>query len=570
MSNKTRNKTIFSKKTFILILIIIATFIPVVFANFKVFSNIGLSKSYFQEDVLNINDFTKDNYTEIRTTAKHGLGNITIDDISFNYILQGLVNQDIYHPLVTEDLESLSLSLNTTNIEFIVTTSPALIDNLNSETGDKIIATTKLNETVQVSYTKSEARYLIYQSRFTDTKLLEFYVNNGTIITKLTEGVDYTIDDQNFLVFYYENYFQEGRTFNFTMYLILEHLLAFGDWEIEQMEDQVLEIREVEQEVTPEFNYNFFLIGAFYDLSLKEAFPITFWDVALTVNPLDKEKFNNHKLMLNGIEVNIGEHLNHDKSLQIRLSDHFTPDSSTFSLNFTSTYLLRFEEPVGNSWAIDRLLRQREVRERIYFCNLISGPRHIYLKNVEFYEPGIYFEEEEKKEVINTYSLFNRDVLFVDANNSISNRLGLNVTIPYLFVGETCPFSIEYNTSQKLKIVITDNIKMPLVGAKIEVFYFGAIYGTYISNKTIQPIIPSKSDENGQIVLYNVPRGNYTIRVYWEGRFVKEASISTFNEINYVYTSIIHFPLWILVFGGTNGIILILGVIFYLKYKKLR
>jgi len=565
MSNKTRNNTIFSKKAFLLILMIMAIFIPVIFANFKIFPNIGLNKNYFQEEVLNINDFTKNNYTEIRTTAKHGLGNITIDDISFNVLWPGFVNENIYHPLVTEDHIKGAISMNVKHMEFIETTSPALIDNLNSETGDKVIATYKLNETIQVNYSKSEARYLIYHSRFTDTKLLEFYVNNGTIITELTEGVDYTIDDRNFLVFYYEDYFQKGRTFNFTMYLIWEHLLVFGNWEIEQMEDQVLEISEVEQELTPEFNYNFFLIARAYDQDLDEILPISFWDVALTVNPLDKEKFNNHKLILNGIEVNIGEHLNSDNSLQIKLSDHFTPESNTFSLNFTSSYLLRFEEHLGNLWAIDRLVSQREIRERIYFCNLISGPRHIYLENVVFYEPAIYFEE-----VINTYSLFNRDVLFVDANNSISNRLGLNVTIPYLFVGETCPFSIEYFTFQKLKIVITDNIKMPLVGAKIEVFHFGAIYGTYISNKTIQPIIPLKSDENGQIVLYNVPRGNYTIRVYWEGRFVKEASISTFNEINYVYTSIVHSPLWIIIFGGIIGIILILGAIFYLKYKKLR
>ncbi|MBA7541350.1 hypothetical protein ES705_33662 [subsurface metagenome] len=565
MSNKTRNNTIFSKKTFLLILMIMAIFIPVVFTNLKIFPNISLNKNYLQENVLNMNEFTKDNYTEIRTTAKHGLGNITIDDISFNFIFPGFVNENIYHPLVTEDHISGKINMTTTHMEFIETTSPALIDNLNSETGDKVIATYKLNETIQVNYSKSEARYLIYHSRFTDTKLLEFYVNNGTIITELTEGVDYTIDNQNFLVFYYEAYFQGRRTFNFTMYLIWEHFLVFGERELEQMEDHVFEISEVEQEITPEFNYNFFLIARAYDQDLDEVLPITFWDVALTVNPLDKEKFNNHKLMLNGIEVYIGAHLNSDKSLQVKLSDHFTPDSSTFSLNFTSSYLIRFEEHLGNLWAIDRLVSQREIRERIYFCNLISGPRHIYLENVVFYEPAIYFEE-----VINTYSLFNRDVLFVDANNSISNRLGLNVTIPYLFVGETCPFSIEYFTFQKLKIVITDNIKMPLVGAKIEVFHFGVIYGTYISNKTIQPIIPLKSDENGQIVLYNVPRGNYTIRVYWEGRFVKEASISTFNEINYVYTSIIHSPLWIIIFGGIIGIILILGAIFYLKYKKLR
>jgi len=567
MPNKTRNKTIFSKKTFLLILMIMAIFIPIVFTNFKIFSNIGLNNNDLNEKVLNMNGFTKDNYTEILTTAKHGLGNITIDDIKFNTLIPGFVIENVTHPLIFEDISSYSLYMGLKDMEFIETTSPAIIDNLDDEIIDKVTVHVKLNETLLVYYNFTKARYLIYHSRFIGAKLLEFYVDNGSIITNLTEGVDYTIDDKNFLVFFYEDYFQEGRIFNFTMNLIWEFDLGIGGWTIEQNEDEILEITEVEQEVTPEFHYQFFLLAWRYDLELNSdsKIPITSWDVALTVNPLDKEEFNDHELMLRGIEVNIVDHLNTDKSLQIKLSDQFTPASSTFSLNFTSTYLLRFEEPVGNSWAIDRLVSQREIRERIYFCNLISGPTHIYLKNVEFYEPGIYLEE-----VINTYSLFNRDVLFVDANNSISKRLGLNVTIPYLFVGETCPFSIEYFTFQKLKIVITDNIKMPLVGAKIEVFHFGAIYGTYISNTTIQPIIPSKSDENGQIVLYNVPRGNYTIRVYWEGKFVKEASISTSNEINYVYTSIIHFPLWIIIFGGINGIILILGAIFYLKYKKLR
>ena len=565
MPTRTRSNIIFSKKTFLLILMIIAIFIPVIFSNFKVFPNNGLNKNVLQEDIPNINEFTKDNYTEILTTAKHGLGNITIDDIDFNPLIIGFVNENINHPLIIEDLISGSLFVNLTSREFIETTSPAIIDNLDDEIVDDVTAAIKFNETIHVEYNQSGARYLIYHSRFTQSKLLELYVNNGTVISELTEGVDYTFDNYNYLVFYYEDFFGEGHDDNFDMYLIWEKLLPFGDWKIEQKENQILQISEAEQEIVAEFHYYFFLIARAYGFSLEDIIPITFWDVALTVNPLDKEKFNDHILMLKGIEVNVDDHLNPDKSIQIKLSDHFTPDTSTFSLNFTSTFRLKFEEPVGKTWAIDRLVAQREIRERIYFCNLISGPRHIYLKNVEFYEPSIYFEE-----VRNTYSLFNRDVLFADTNTSISTRLGLNVTIPYLFVGETCPFSIEYFTYQKLKIVITDNIKMPLVGAKIEVFHFGAIYGTYISNTTIQPIIPSKSDENGQIVLYNVPRGNYTIKVYWKGKIVKEAPISTSNEVNYVYTSVIHYPLWIIVFGGINGIILILGAIFYLKYKKLR
>ena len=85
-----------------------------------------------------------------------------------------------------------------------------------------------------------------------------------------------------------------------------------------------------------------------------------------------------------------------------------------------------------------------------------------------------------------------------------------------------------------------------------------------------QPIIPRRSDENGQIVLNNVPRGNYTIRIYWQGSFVKEASISTFTETNYIYTNIPHSPLWIIAFGSIIGIILIIGAILYLKFKTLR
>ncbi|MFX0081602.1 MAG: hypothetical protein ACFE94_07610 [Candidatus Hodarchaeota archaeon] len=566
MAIKTRNHTIVSKKLGLLVLMIITIIIPVLFTNFKIFSNIDLSKIYGQENTLNINKFTKDNYTEILTTAKHGLGNITVDDIDFSSLTIGFFNHNVNHPLIIEDLSNESLKVNIKYMEFLETTSPAIIDNLDDTISDKIYITIKFNETLHVEYNNSEARYMIYHSRYVNAKLLEFYVNNGSVISNLTEGVDFTIDNAGFLVFYYEDYFQEGRIFNFDMYLIWEFDLALSGWAIEQNEGQILEITEVEQEFIVELNYKFDLFGQKHAFVVGQTLPITTWYVALTVNPLDKEKFNYQKLALRGSEVNLNTHLNPDKSVQIKLSDLFTPATSSFSLNFTSTFKLRFEEPVGSSWAIDRLIAQREIRERIYFCSLVSGPPHVYLQNVEFYEPNIYFEE-----TIEAYSLFDREVLFADANFSITNkRLGLNVTIPFLFVGETCPVSIKYLAFQKLKIVITDSIKMPLVGAKIEVFHFGATYGTYISNQNIQPIIPSISDENGKIVLYNVPRGNYTIKVYWEGRVVKEAIISTSKEINYVYTNVIHFPFWILIFGGISGIILIFGVIFYIKNKKLR
>jgi hypothetical protein len=553
------------KKHFQRIIIISIVVFSIVSVNLNTISSVNVNHYDFDANTLNVSMFSKENYTEILTTNKHSLGNITIDDIGYIGIFEGLVNENVYHPVVTEDLISGSLSIDTTNMSFIETTSPALTNFLDGQNSNNNYATYTFNETVKVRYNNTQARYLIYHSRFTATNLLEFYVNNGTEITELTEGVDYTFDERDYFIFYYEDFFQAGRIFNFTMYLIWDHIMGFVDWQIEQREDQIIKINEVEQEFTADFNYNFTMIARAFTESITDIVPINFWYVALTINPLDKEQFNDHVLMLNGIEVNIGTHLTPEKSLLIKLSDGFTPEFSTFSLNFTANYVLKFENPVGEFWAIDRLVDQRSIRERIYLCNLISGPRHLYLKNLIFYESVIQFEE-----VLDSYSLFDRYIEINELNSSISGFKGLNVTIPYLFVGETCPLLIKYITFQRLKVVITDDIKMPLIGAKIEVFHFGVIYGTYISLNRSQPVIPARADENGQIILKNVPRGNYTIRVYWQGRFVKEASISTFNEINYIRTNIPNSALWIIIFGSITGTILIMGVIFYLKYKKLR
>ncbi|MFW9881579.1 MAG: hypothetical protein ACFFG0_51595, partial [Candidatus Thorarchaeota archaeon] len=390
MSNKTRNNTISHKKTFLLILMIIAIIIPVIFSYFKTYTKVNLNKNFLQENVLNLNKFTKDNYTEIRTTAKYGVGNITIDDIDFTYLELGIFNQNVNHPLIIKDIINQSLKLNVINMEFIETTSSAVTDNLDDNVKDKPIINIKLNETVHIEYNNSGARYLIYHSRYVAAELLEFYVNNGSVISNLTEGIDFKIDDDDFLVFYYEDYFDVGPEFNFDMYLIWEIDLVIGDWQLEQKVNEILEITEVEQEITPEFHYSFNIRATRYAFLMTQTIPIDAWYIALTVNPLDKEEFNNHRLMLNGIEVNIGEHLNPDNSLKIKISDHFIPNIGNFSLNFTCAFRLRFFEPVGNLWAIDRLVSQRDVRERIYFCNLVAGPTHIYLSNVEFYEPAIY------------------------------------------------------------------------------------------------------------------------------------------------------------------------------------
>jgi len=534
--------------------------IPVFVGNLKTNSIIDDTPS---TDALNNSKFTKDNYSAILTNDNNGLGSVTVDEMHFNYYQTGIDNHTEFYPLLDNDLSSFALDLNTTNVEFIKTINPAIYDNLNGTIKQSI--TVKLNESLIVVYNNPQEGYLVYFSHFAGARLLDFYVDDGSSIIKLKEGIDYTLDSDNFIVFYYEDYFQQGSSFNFTMHLIWEWSIGLSEWSIEQREEAPLIITGREQDFTSRFLYKFFIIGYMVIPDLSGTTQLDYIEVAVTIHPPDKELLTYKALNINGIDRNIVEYINPDKSLSIPISDLLAINNSFILFNSTYNFRLKFEEPVGNSWAVDRLVDGRNIRERIYFVSMVTGPPHIFLKNVALYDKSIFIDQ-----VISSNSLFNRDVFYFDANASVPRQPGLMLKIPYLIVGETCPFTIRYSATQTLKILVTDNIKMPLIGANIEILLFGAIYGTYIANKSSQPIYPGTTDGNGQFVLYDVPHGNYTVRVIYQGKIVKETIIDTNEEVNYVFTSVPHFPLLILIFGMTSVIILAIGALFYNKYKKFR
>ena len=550
-----------SRRAFLISLVVISFLIPAYLGSFKLNSSIEYVP---YENALGTNEISKDDYSAILSNEEYGLGNVTIDDLHFDYYRPGFANHSVNHPLLQNDIDSFALFYVLESIEFVETISPAIIDNLNNI--KKKTITIKLNETMHVYVNNTIAGYLIYFSYFFLAKLLNFYIDNGTSIIKLTEDSDYFINNRGYLVFNYEDYFQQGPIFNFTMHLIWDYDAELGDWTLDQREETPLIMSETEQEFTSKFTYQFFLVGYSANPNLvTRGEEINHIVAALTITPLEKELLSYQDLIVNLVYVNLGGYVNDDNSLSIEISDQFKLNRSFISLNFTCSFGLKFEEPVEKSWAIDRLVGERNLRERIYIISMTNGPRHIFLKNVALYDTGIFVDQ-----VVDAYSLFNRDVEFFDANASVPRQLGLRMNMPYLIFGETCPFSIQYRATQTLNIIITDTIKMPLVGANIEILHFGVKYGTYVSNESVQPINPGTTDENGQIRLYDVPRGNYTVRVIWQGKLVTESTVTTDKEVNYVFTSVPHFPLWILIFGMISGIILVVGALFYLKYKKLR
>jgi hypothetical protein len=126
---------------------------------------------------------------------------------------------------------------------------------------------------------------------------------------------------------------------------------------------------------------------------------------------------------------------------------------------------------------------------------------------------------------------------------------------------------MKYETELDLKLVITDNIRMPIVGLDVEIYYYGELYGTYMSEDNTQPIGPTITDENGEILVENVPNGNYTIKIYQGDQLLKEAEVSAYLETNYVTTPIIHIPFIVIIFGSIGGLIFGIGFFIYRKYK---
>jgi len=555
-------------KSIIVVILIMST------ANSLFFTEPSTNYSSFNFDnniIPELSSFSEDDYSPIINAPEQGLGNVTITKFSFNE--EGIFNQSANYPDLVDDLSSGALNISYLETEYINTTEFAHFNNLDDSFPESNKITVLINESISVQFNTSVSGsegFLIYNPILYPRVLKQVLVKNSTdaIIEELNEG-DYTIDSDDYFKFNYTNFF--STTFhNFSIYFIFEYSLTLEMWDLTQNSSDVLSLTQQIQTFSPSFYYNFALIGT--KISSNVTSPPELANnlvLEIIVNPLDKDLFFDHILEIdNQTKVNF---LDPDKKINVTIS----ADAKLFSLKFITNFTMMFENSVDFSWAIDRLIGGRNIRERIYFPSLISGPKHIFLNDIELIESTIIVDQ-----IISNRSIFERNVNVYDEIISITQetiensliftknavkRKGLKLFIPYMIVGEKNPFSLKYSATNDIKIVLTDNIRMPLVGYRVELKYYGKNYGTYISNDFNQPMAYAYSDENGEISIENVPNGNYTVKVYRGTVVITEFQINTFRVVNYLVTNIIHFPLWILIFAGINGILILLGILLYFK-----
>ncbi|MFX1390882.1 MAG: hypothetical protein ACFE9Z_12530 [Promethearchaeota archaeon] len=547
-------------KLFYAITFICLLLIPILFEDFKLEQGVVDSNS---SPI--ISEIKKEDYSALLSEDKQSLGNITVNDMDLNNLEPGFLTYNTTYPLIGEDHASGSLNMTRIEIEFIRTTEVAIQDNINEDIIDNTALKVKLNETFEVEYDNPQAGILLFMPRLRPFKILEVYVDDGSSIIQLINETDFIIDDEEFLVFNYRDYFYRNY-YKFNMSIIWQYEFYVELWEIAQYSNQDLIIENIEQNFTIKFDYYFRVTGLKFGETINDRGELAGnVRVALRLYLPDKDLLDYESLLINNESVDINNHLNLNKSIDIHLSNNFLLNRSWVLMNFTSDFTIRFENPVDKHWAIDRLVAMANIRERIYLPSIVAGPRHIFVRDLSFYDYDIRFEL-----ILSTSSLFQRDFEFFPLNSSIVGREGIELIIPYIINDETCPSIVKYTATQTLRITIVDNIRMPLIGANVEIFYYGREYGTYISNDKVQPIATSTANENGEIVIRNVPYGNFTMKVYYNGIFIKEEISKTDKYNFYIYTNYPHIPAWLMIFGGTSGILLFIGIIIYLKNKNLR
>jgi hypothetical protein len=507
---------------------------------------------------LNAQSFTKDDYNSILQEVKSGLGTVSVLNILFHE--KGFINDSSEFPDLSNDISQGALNVSYKGTQFQEVVLNASRNYLKNEYIDRNSISILLNDSLNVEYdneldSDGLCGFMVYWPRLFPVEIDTIYIDNNPL-----ESDDFTLKN-NFLKFNYINYLREFSG-EFSMDVVYTYNLTINQWDLTQLNANDILVRQETQNISAEYEYFFTLSGESYSGetpdagSVSDASNLT---VSLQVSPFEKDQLNNLSLSLNGQKKSqLSEYIDLNNNVNISLEDSFTANNSVFSFNFTTEFRVSFLEPITTTWAIDRLVSQANIRERIYFPSVVDGPRHLLVRFTIF-EPSI-----TQSNYRDYYSQFGRPFgLFPTPQGS------LNITTPALIKGEqACPFTIKYEAENRLKIVVRDTLQMPLIGLEVRVFYHGELYGTYISKEIIQPLAPLSTNENGEINLNYLPNGNYTIKIYQYGMHQASKSVSTANEVYYMHTNILHLPVLIMIFGISSAVIFFMGVLLYLRKDK--
>jgi len=300
-------------------------------------------------------------------------------------------------------------------------------------------------------------------------------------------------------------------------------------------------------------------------------------DVDLLINIPDIDYINDDVVWLK--RFNTTSTLEYEEVTQLSNGTFRLPnldiDTKKYIVDFSANHTIELVNKFSDYWTKDYLADGTTTRVREFDISVIEGPSTILVSNFRLNLTEFFYEE-----FIEVTSAFERPMETYNLRNIGDRTLngtrvdflggyeGLSADY-YLAKGEVDTISFKYRTPADLNIKIVDKINNPLRNAEIKLNLgnsTNATYGTYISEELSVPYAFKMTDSLGFVHYPDTPRGNYTVDVYYQNRLVAEgASIDSNLEINLVFTSVPHFPVWIIIFASTSAL---LGAVGFLIMKR--
>jgi len=553
------------KKIIYLIIIVILISVSSFFILFPSYNkNTNYNYSYLKQgNLINSNSLSEEQFSSVLVEEKNGLGTISIQNIS--YYKKGFTNytSQVKYKRLNDDISNETLNITYLGTQFNKTLLNATRDYLKDSFIDQNKTSIRINESLQISFDNNTdedglAGYLIYLPRLTPIEIDKIYVNESKL-----NSSDYAIKEINnrpFIYFNYFNYFGLSPTGTFSMDLIFSYNLTLKNWEANQINYEDIVVSNKMQNISADYTYTFKIEGNHYSGDTPDEGKSTASDliVNLKIIPFDRNQLSYTEIQLDENPVSDINDYILENIIYINLSDSFRANNSEFSLSFTTEFKIKFYEAVYKTWAIDRLVDNLYIRERIYFPSVIEGPSRLIVI-ISFFDPTISDEQ-----ILDSYTQFGRSLTQI-----VSENVGIKIISPVLIKGELgCPLAIKYQATNNFQIIIRDNFDVPLSGLKIRLFYNNRPYGTYISNNRIQPIAPLTTNQNGEINLAFLPNGIYTIAIYKNDKLEAVKLLNTYQPVYDFKTEIPHIPIVVIIFGSISILIICIGIIFYLRNYK--
>jgi hypothetical protein len=511
------------------------------------------------ESSLIFNNTPESSYIPINPTGHAPIGNITLISIT----KLGVAQTAILASAIAEN----RISFTYLGYKFLGVQKVASNETMNWASNQGYM-TIRVNETARFiywyNYTQKEVSLI---SELKGGIIREVTVNGTQIplenITTFNGGFFYNFSD----------YYKLNRNGTLNMGFVFDYNLTISNWLLSQhdMTSLLGKTYLTKKSQIIDAYYNYSLSPGASGLNMTGKFIINLPDVTkLNQTSINMSIYSGdiHSPSISSYYTSYTKHANYS----IEFTDN--ANGTKYAINFKTNFTIEFKNPAEpNLWSRESLYQNRDIRKREYELKIVEGPSTIPVSLFYFNESTIPYDDG----IILTSEL-GRPVSNMNMNYTSSAAGPVGTTFQfvkisetnyyYLVYGETDRISLYYKSKYTLNLVIADKAQIPIQNVKLVVYYQDVPYGSVITSTEVYQLAPQYTDSLGQVVINEVPYGNFTLGVYYYNNFIQNISASSSISLNFLVTEIPHFPTWIIIYASISLVFVLSGLKIYKKNSR--